>query len=169
MDDECRQLHRKSQMLEQCYRWSRLSDDRRAWVEVWETVTPGVSKEREGVLVVTNMWTGWPATPALAFSQYIVGSQWQKQTAEELSDSSTVCGLLRVKNSSDAEGNCRRQCDSRTSASNRDLRSLSAPHCQQHQGGHHGIIIEVMLARSSTNRHTEEMSAWAAAISHRSV
>jgi len=68
----------------------------------WKTTTPGVPEERESVLVVTNMWTGWPAAAALALSQHADGSQRQEQTAEELPVGSTVRRFLRVESSSSA-------------------------------------------------------------------
>ena len=37
----------------------------------WKTTSPGLPKERDIVLVVTNMWTGWPA---LALSQHVASS-----------------------------------------------------------------------------------------------
>ena len=55
MDDECRRLRRTSRRLERRYKRSRLTDDRRLWVEHERKRSPDIQNERASLLDGTSL------------------------------------------------------------------------------------------------------------------
>ena len=74
MDDECRQLRRKSRLLERRYGRSDLADDRKSWVE-HERLRQQVYREIKGasLLVSAGECSGEAAATTLAVVEYING------------------------------------------------------------------------------------------------